>query len=181
MEINQAESPLTDEFVIHKIYIVSGQKVMIDTDLAALYGVPTKRLNEQLTRNLDRFPEDFAFRLNQSEYEILKSQIATSSWGGKRKIPYAFTELGFAMLSSVLKSKKAIQVNITIMRIFVSFRQRNMEIQEIKSMLQAISKETNGNTKSIELLFEYMDEVMQTNEEIISKPPRKQIGFKIPK
>jgi hypothetical protein len=107
MEINQTESPLTDEFVIHKIYIVRGQKVMIDTDLAALYGVPTKRLNEQLTRNLDRFPEDFAFRLNQSEYENLKSQIATSSWGGKRKIPYAFTELGIAMLSSVLKSKKS--------------------------------------------------------------------------
>ncbi|MBK7130753.1 MAG: ORF6N domain-containing protein [Crocinitomicaceae bacterium] len=181
MEINTAESRLTDELVINKIYFIRGQKVMIDADLAELYDVPTKRLNEQLTRNLDRFPEDFAFRLNQNEYDNLKSQIATSSWGGKRKLPYAFTELGIAMLSSVLNSKKAIQVNIAIMRIFVSFRQTNKEIQEIKSMLQAISRETNGNTKSIELLFEYMDEVMQTKEEIISKPPRKQIGFKVPK
>ncbi len=121
---------LSEDLVIHKIYFIRGQKVMIDTDLAELYDVPTKRLNEQLTRNLDRFPEDFAFRLNQDEYDNLKSQIATSSWGGKRKLPYVFTELGIAMLSSVLNSKKAIQVNIAIMRIFVSFRQTNRKFRK---------------------------------------------------
>ncbi len=130
MEINNTESMLSEDLVIHKIYFIRGQKVMIDTDLAELYDVPTKRLNEQLTRNLDRFPEDFAFRLNQDEYDNLKSQIATSSWGGKRKLPYVFTELGIAMLSSVLNSKKAIQVNIAIMRIFVSFRQTNRKFRK---------------------------------------------------
>ena len=121
--------------------MIRGQRVMLDYDLAQMYGVEVKRLNEQVKRNIERFPEDFMFQLAKGEWEILKSQIvttitadneevnnlksqfATSSWGGVRKLPYAFTELGVAMLSSVLRSPLAIQVNIGIMRAFVTMRQ----------------------------------------------------------
>src|SRR5690606_40409702 len=114
---------ISDEVLVNKIYEFRGQKVMLDSDLADLYGVETKRLNEQVRRNVSRFPKDFMFALNQEEIEILKSQIATSSWGGRRKAPNVFTEHGVLMLSSVLNSEQAIQVNIQIMRIFAKIRQ----------------------------------------------------------
>ena len=104
------------------IRVIRGQQVMLDRDLAELYGVETKRLNEQVKRNIERFPEDFMFQLTSNEFDNLKSQIATSSWGGVRKLPYAFTEQGVAMLSGVLKSPTAVEVNIRIMRAFVSMR-----------------------------------------------------------
>lgn len=104
------------------IRVIRGQQVMIDRDLAQLYGVETKRLNEQVKRNIDRFPDDFMFQLSKEDVEILKSQNATSSWGGDRRLPYAFTDQGIAMLSSVLKSQTAVDVNIRIMRAFVSMR-----------------------------------------------------------
>lgn len=102
--------------------IIRGQHVMLDRDLALLYKVETKRLNEQVKRNIERFPEDFMFQLSKDDVEILKSQNATSSWGGDRRLPYAFAEQGIAMLSSVLKSQTAVDVNIRIMRAFVSMR-----------------------------------------------------------
>lgn len=169
---------IQNEIILQKIFVIRGCKVMLDSDLAVLYGVETKRLNEQLKRNRDRFPDDFAFQLTQTEFKNLKSQFATSSWGGNRKLPFAFTELGIAMLSSVLNSKKAIQVNIAIMRIFVSIRQTNEEIRDLKSLLITIDQKVNGNSKSIELLFEYMDEVMQANDVAFSNSKRKPIGFK---
>ena len=104
------------------IRVIRGQQVMLDRDLAELYGVETKRLNEQVKRNIERFPEDFMFQLTSNEFDNLKSQFATSSWGGVRKLPYAFTEQGVAMLSGVLKSSTAVEVNIRIMRAFVSMR-----------------------------------------------------------
>lgn len=104
------------------IRVIRGQQVMLDRDLALLYGVETKRLNEQVKRNIERFPDDFMFQLGKEDVEILKSQNATSSWGGDRRLPYAFTEQGIAMLSSVLKSQTAVDVNIRIMRAFVSMR-----------------------------------------------------------
>ena len=104
------------------IRVIRGQQVMLDRDLAELYGVETKRLNEQVKRNLERFPEDFMFQLTSNEFDNLKSQFATSSWGGVRKLPYAFTEQGVTMLSGVLKSPTAVEVNIRIMRAFVSMR-----------------------------------------------------------
>ena len=109
------------ENITSKIYYVRGHKVMIDSDLAELYGVETRRLKEQVRRNISRFPEDFMFVLTNQEVRNLRSQIATSSWGGTRHIPMVFTEQGVAMLSSVLKSKRAIQVNIAIMRTFRLF------------------------------------------------------------
>lgn len=104
------------------IRIIRERQVMLDSDLSALYGVETRRLNEQVKRNIERFPDDFMFQLSKDELDNLKSQNATSSWGGVRKLPYAFTEQGIAMLSSVLKSKMAVEVNIRIMRAFVSMR-----------------------------------------------------------
>src|SRR5688572_4329442 len=101
---------LPDENIISKIYFIRGQKVMLDEDLAILYQVETKRLNEQVKRNVERFPKDFMFQLNPKEFEDLKSQFATSSWGGRRKLPFAFTEQGVSMLSGVLNSPVAVQV-----------------------------------------------------------------------
>jgi hypothetical protein len=108
----QALSVIPDEIVINKIYHIRSQKVMLDSDLAELYGVETRVLNQAINRNNDRFPEDFMFRLTETEWENLKSQFVISSWGGRRTLPYVFTEHGVLMLSNVLNSKRAIQVNI---------------------------------------------------------------------
>ena len=105
------------------IYVIRGRKVLLDEDLATLYGVQTRVLNQAVSRNAERFPEDFMFRLNAAEFANLKSQNVTSSWGGRRKLPRAFTEQGVAMLSSVLRSPRAISVNIAIMRTFVRLRE----------------------------------------------------------
>src|SRR6185503_12680123 len=105
---------VADEMIVTKIYLLRGQKVMLDEDLAELYQVPTGRLNEQVKRNIARFPADFMFQLTKEEFENLKSQNATSSWGGRRKLPSAFTEHGVLMLSSVLNSERAVGVNIQI-------------------------------------------------------------------
>lgn len=104
------------------IKVIRGQQVMLDSDLSALYGVETRRLNEQVKRNIERFPDDFMFQLRKKELDNLMSQNATSSWGGTRKLPYAFTEQGIAMLSTVLKSQTAVEVNIRIMRAFITMR-----------------------------------------------------------
>lgn len=128
----EEEKPiLSDGIVIGKINIIRGQKVMLDEDLAELYEVQTKRLNEQVKRNKDRFPSDFMFQLTKEEFENLKSQFATSSWGGRRILPYTFTEHGVLMLSSVLKSKRAIKVNIQIMRIFTKMRKLLMSQKDL--------------------------------------------------
>ena len=114
-------SLIPDDVVINKIYFIRNQKVMLDRDLAELYSVETKRLNEQVKRNLSRFPEDFMFQLSEIEFQNLKSQFATSSWGGIRKLPYVFTEHGVLMLSSILNSEKAIQTNIQILEYLQKF------------------------------------------------------------
>lgn len=116
-------TPGRPDSIKNMIYTIRGQRVMLDKDLSALYGVEVRVLNQAVKRNIQRFPEDFMFQLNVEEWEILKSQFVTSSWGGVRKMPYAFTEQGVAMLSSVLKSETAIEVNIRIMRAFVAVRQ----------------------------------------------------------
>lgn len=110
------------QIIQNKIYEIRGQRVMLDRDLAEMYGVETKRINEAVKRNLKRFPNDFVFRINHQEFTNLKSQFATSSWGGVRKLPYAFTEQGVAMLAGVLNSDTAVRANIVIMRAFVRMR-----------------------------------------------------------
>ncbi len=123
---------------------------MLDKDLAGLYDVETKVLKQSVKRNLKRFPEDFMFELTKPEFEILRSQIVTSKWGGDRYLPVAFTEQGVAMLSSVLKSDRAISVNIQIMRIFTRIRQSLMDNTELRLAIEEIQKKTENNTKNID-------------------------------
>ena len=206
-----------------KIYEIRGQRVMLDFDLAAMYGVKTGRLNEQVKRNIERFPEDFMFQLTKGEYEILRSQIvnsddlrsqnsisntsdnqgnailksqnATSSWGGTRKAPYAFTENGVAMLSSVLRSPLAIQINIGIMRAFTEFRhmaatlslpssnadvaQLRKDFEELKLDIEDILRDQNDINESTRA---QLDAISTALTELQSKEPRKRrpIGFIVP-
>jgi len=169
---------LPEEVVLNKIYLIRDQKVMLDNDLALLYQVETKRLNEQVKRNTNRFPLDFMFQLTNNEFDNLKSQIATSSWGGSRKLPFAFTEHGVLMLSSVLNSKRAIEVNIQIMRIFTKVRQILTDNLSFKLEIEEIKKKLNNYDKNIELVFSYLDELMEKHD---NPSPRKQIGYKLPK
>ena len=157
------------------IFVIRGQKVMLDSDLAKLYGVETRRLNEQVRRNIDRFPSDFMFKLTKTEFEILKSQFATSSsdWGGKRKQPLVFTENGVAMLSSVLNSKQAIKVNISIMRIFTKLRAFHLMEQELVNRMDHMEKSTD---KIFRIVFERLDE-LETGLPSLSVKRRK-IGLK---
>src|SRR3954452_6702169 len=120
-----------DEAIISKIFFIRGQKVMLDVDLAALYQVETKQLKRQVRRNIDRFPKDFMFELNIEEFENLRSQFGTSSWGGLRYRPMAFTEQGVSMLSGILNSAVAIQVHIRIIRIFTKMREMLLSNQDI--------------------------------------------------
>ena len=146
---------------------------MLDKDLAELYGVETRTLNQAVQRNKDRFPEDFMFQLSRYEFEILISQIVISSWGGTRKLPYAFTEQGVAMLSSVLRSKQAIKVNIQIMRIFTRFRELLADNLNIHLELEEIKRKIDSQDQNIELVFSYLDELIDKNEQSIRR-----IGFR---
>lgn len=164
---------IPDERVISKIYFIRGQKVMLDEDLAELYKVETKRLNEQVRRNVDRFPKDFMFRLTPTEFENLKSQFATSSWGGRRKIPLAFTEQGVAMLSSVLKSKVAIRVNIQIIRVFTRIRELLLTNKDILLQFKKMEKKLSDHDDEISLIFKYLKKFLEPQV-----PPRPKIGFR---
>ncbi len=169
---------LPDEVVMTKIFIIREQKVMIDRDLAELYGVLTGNLNKAVKRNIKRFPEDFMFQLTKEEFDNLKFQFGTSSWGGTRKPPYAFTEQGVAMLSGILSSNRAINVNIQIMRIFTKIRKVLIDNLNVKLEIEEIKKKLKNHDKNIELVFTYLDELLEKQE----KPkPRKQIGYKLPK
>ena len=131
------------QLIQNKIYEIRGQRVMLDFDLAVLYSTETKRLKEAVRRNIARFPDDFMFELSSVEWEILRTQIATSSWGGVRYQPFASTEQGVAMLASVLKSETAIQVNIQIVRAFIALRQYALGYAEIYQKLENFMVETN--------------------------------------
>lgn len=166
-----------DEIVISKIYYIRDQKVMLDSDLAELYGVETKQLKRQVRRNIDRFPDDFMFELTLEEYRILRSQIGTLSHGAHSKfIPMAFTEQGVAMLSSVLNSSRAINVNIQIIRIFTRVRQVLIDNTDIRLEIEKIKNKLENQDKNMEIVFKYLDELLEKQES--PKPPRKRIGFK---
>ena len=175
MKKERNTSLIPDELVINKIYLIREQKVMLDSDLAELYGVETKVLNQAINRNMERFPEDFMFQLDQQEWSNLKSQIVTSRWGGRRKVPRAFTEYGVLMLSSVLNSARAIQVNIQVMRVFSRFRKYLLDHDELRVQIEEIRQQLHANSKNIELVFQYLDELVEKKTE---PKPRKRIGFK---
>ena len=164
--------PILTEHVERNILLIRGHRVMLDTDLAILYGVPTKRLNEQVRRNKKRFPSDFMFQLTPEEVERLRSQIATSKTGpgGRRYRPYGFTEQGVAMLSSVLHSERAIQVNIAIMRAFVQLREMIGSNKTLARRLNELEKKYDSQFR---VVFEAIRELMAEPE-----PKVKRIGFK---
>ncbi|MBK8369118.1 MAG: ORF6N domain-containing protein [Bacteroidetes bacterium] len=163
---------------MNKIYVIRNQKVMLDRDLAELYGLETKRLKEAVKRNLGRFPEDFMFQLTEVELNNWRTQFATSNSDkkGLRYLPFAFTEQGVAMLSSVLNSEKAISVNIQIIRIFTKIRQMLSNNTELRLGIEELRKKTDNNTKNIEVVFQYLDELLDKKE---NEKPRTQIGYKV--
>jgi hypothetical protein len=143
--------------ILPSVFVVRGDKAMLDTDLAALYGVETRQLNQAVKRNIERFPQDFMFQLTQDEYSILKSQNVISRWGGRRTMPYAFTEQGIAMLSSVLKSKAAVEVNIAIIRAFVRMRQLIGETSDLKITIKSLRFEYD---EKFEIVFQALDRIL---------------------
>lgn len=176
---------ITDESVISKIYHIRGKKVMLDRDLAEMYGVETRRLNEQVKRNEKRFPADFMFRLTEQELEEWKSQNATSNKErmGLRKLPNVFTEQGVAMLSSVLNSDTAIEVNIQIIRIFTRIREVLLTNKDVLLKMEQLEKKilkqdekTNKHEEEIQVIFSALKQLLNPPQE-----PREPIGFKTKK
>jgi phage regulator Rha-like protein len=160
------------EVIEQKILLINGQKMMLDSDLAALYGVTTKRLNEQVRRNLKRFPRDFMYELSQEEFESLRSHFATIKTGrGKHRkyLPYAFTEQGIAMLSSVLNSDRAIEVNIQIMRTFVKLREMMSSHKDLTKKLNELEKKYDGQ---FQIVFEAIRQIIEVEDK-----PKRKIGY----
>ena len=179
------------ELIQSKIYEIRGQKVMLDFDLAALYQVETRVLNQAVKRNIKRFPSDFMFQLTSDEWAILKSQFVISSWGGTRKLPFAFTEQGLAMLSGVLNSDIAIQVNINIMRAFVAVRQMlvnppvdrlgniEKEVKELKEYIEEVFADYNDINDDTRMQLELINQTLaelQAQKKMENKL-RNPIGF----
>ena len=158
------------EIVVSKIAVVRGRRVMFAQDLAELYGVETKVLMQAVRRNMDRFPEDFLFQLTNQEFTNLRSQIVTSSWGGTRYLPFAFSEQGVAMLSSVLRSKRAVAVNIEIMRAFVRMRAL---IEGNRTLAKKIADLEKKYDNQFKVVFQAIYDLMDDRE----KKPKRKIGF----
>ncbi len=197
--MNHNQEIFIQEQITKAIYHIRNQKVMMDSELAKMYGVDTKRLNEQVKRNIDRFPADFMFQLSSEEWENLKSQFVTSSeddslksqfatsseddslrsqivtlnWGGRRTPPYMFTEQGVAMLSSVLNSPIAIQVNISIMRVFVKMRQWAANYEELVKKIDELSHNQTENNEQIRNIYQIIEDLV--TPALIERKP---IGFK---
>jgi hypothetical protein len=175
MSKNSLVRLVEEEKIMNKIHVIRNHKVMLDFDLAEMYGVETKRLNEQLKRNLKRFPKDFMFILSEKETQHLRSQNATSSWGGNRRKPNAFTEQGVAMLSSILNSETAIEVNISIIRVFTKLRSFTLTQKDILIQLVKLEKEVKGNSIDIENIFLVLKKLIEKDANPVK---RNKIGFK---
>ena len=157
------------ENIVSQIHFIRGEKVILDVDLAILYGVETRVLKQAVKRNIERFPSDFLFQLSKKEFEILRSQFVTSSWGGTRYLPFAFTKQGVAMLSGVLSSKRAIEVNIQVMRTFVKLRQWLSAHKELEKKLNTLEKNYDENFR---IVFEAIKLLMKEEQK-----PKHPIGF----
>ena len=166
-----AQMDIERDSIASLIFYLRGEKVMFDFHLAMLYGVGTKVLNQAVKRNLERFPGDFMFQLTDQEWEILRSQIVTSSWGGRRSPPYVFTEQGVAMLAGVLKSTKAIGVNILIMRAFVFMRKMVAQNEELKVRIEQLESKYDSRFSTV---FEAIKQLINREDR-----PRNPIGFKV--
>ena len=163
------------EIIKNSIHEIRGKKVMLDMDLAKLYEVETRVLKQAVRRNMERFPEDFMFELTEDEIHNLTSHFVISRWGGQRYKPFAFTEQGIAMLSSVLKSKTAIQINISIMRAFVMIRQFALTYQELNEKLLALEKKHNQKFTDIDQVLNYL---IKKDQKHTQQTARKQVGYK---
>ena len=160
------------ESIEQRIYLIRGQKVMIDIDLAGLYGVTTSVLNQAVKRNLVRFPDDFMFQLSEAELENLRSQSVISSWGGRRYLPYAFTEHGVAMLSSILNSDRAILVNVAIMRTFVKLREIMSTHKDLANQILALENKYAKHDQQFQIVFDAIRKLIQQ-----PVSPKRRIGF----
>lgn len=171
---------IPDEVVMNKIYVIRGVKVMLDRDLAELYGVETKYLKRQVKRNMIRFPEDFMFELTGQEFQDWRSQFVTSNNDkkGLRYAPYAFTEDGVAQLSTVLNSERAIKVNIQIIRLFSKMRRIALTHSDILQKLEELKRNDIEQDKKIELIFEYLNQFEKVKLEELKFKNRTRIGFK---
>ena len=170
-----SKSLLPLELIERRIYIIRSQKVMLSTQLAELYNVEVRVLVQAVKRNIDRFPSDFMFQLSKGEFENLKSQIVISSWGGARRSrPYAFTEQGVAMLSSILNSKKAIKVNIQIMRAFVKLREILSTHKELAQKLKELELKIDSHDQQIQAIFDVINQLITPPD-----PPKRKMGFTI--
>jgi hypothetical protein len=165
---------IPDEVIIDKIHFIRGKKVMMDKDLAKLYNVDTRNLNKAVKRNSKRFPDDFMFQLTEEEIEILMFQNGTSSWGGTRKLPYVFTEQGVAMLSGILNSDIAIEVNIRIIRIFTKLREMLLTHKDILLKLEQLERQVVQNSDDIQRIFTALKELLIPPEQ----KERQRIGFR---
>jgi hypothetical protein len=162
---------IPSEIILGKIIVIRGKKVILDKDLAGFYNVETRALNQAVARNMLRFPADFMFQLSREEFKNLKSQIVTSSWGGTRKRPLAFTEQGVAMLSSVLNSERAILVNIQIMRAFIGLRRMILYNDDLRRKIEAMENKYDGQFR---IVFDAIKELLKDESR-----PKKRIGFKV--
>ena len=172
------KSIISDEIVQSKIYFIRDQKVMLDYDLAELYGVETRVLKQAVRRNINRFPADFMFEIERKEFDNLRSQIVTSKAGGTRYMPMAFTEHGVLMLSSVLRSDQAIEMNIQIVRVFTRMKQMLLNHNELTFRLGQIEQKLDSHDHEIKVLFEYLKGLMADKDKQISQEERQRIGFK---
>ena len=174
---------LLEERVINKIFLIRGKKVMLDFELAEMYAVETKQLKRQVRRNAERFPKDFMFELAQKEFKNLRSHIGTSSWGGTRYMPIAFTEQGVAMLSSVLNSPTAIEVNIQIIRVFSKMRELLLTHKDILLKLEQVEKKMMQQDGKMKEYEEAIQAIFTALKKLLNppNPPREPVGFKLPK
>lgn len=178
MSKNIKQASIPDEIIMDKIYFIRGHKIMLDRDLAELYGVETKRLKEAVRRNISRFPEDFMFEMDKEEFENWRTQFASSKkeFKGLRYAPFCFSEQGVTMLSCVLNSERAIAVNIQIIRIFHRMREMISTHKDILLKLEQLENKVSNHGEDIRLIFDYLKQLLSPVSE-----PRDMIGFKVHK
>lgn len=180
--MKEVQSMLSDEVIINKIYLIRDKKVMLDRDLAELYGVETRRLKEQVKRNRSRFPENFMFVLSKEELESWRKQFGSTNKEimGLRIPPYVFTEHGILMLANVIKSERAIKVSIRIIEIFIRLREMLLTYKDIMHKLEEIERKYTDHDQKIMLIFEYLKQLESIKQQELEQKKRKRIGFRTP-
>jgi len=175
---NKTGIVIPDEVLLDKIYLIRSQKVMLDSDLSELYGVENKRLKEQVRRNIERFPEDFMFELTKEEYGEIKSQFGITRRGSHSKyLPFAFTEHGVLMLSTVLNSERAIKVNIQVMRVYVRIREMSKLHRDILQRIEGIEGKLSEQDNQFLLIFEYLKQLEEAKKHDLDQKSRLKIGY----